>query len=452
MAHKLMEKVLKLFRQRGTISSSRVILALFGGLIVVGTLLLMLPFSYAGEQHVRFIDALFTSTSAVCVTGLVVHDSATAWTPFGQFVILALIELGGLGFVTSVLFFRVLADRGRSIIRRSILRDAVSVPQIGGINQLLSFILSVSLAAELIGAALVAPAFVRDYGLMGIWYAVFHSVSAFCNAGFDILGGHVEFSSLIAYQTDPVVILVTAGLIIFGGIGFLTWDDVRKHGRHIRRYRLQTKLVLAGTFFLLLIPFLLFFYYEFRGIGLKRRLLLSFFCAVTPRTAGFASVDYGVMSESGRLLTGMLMLIGGSSGSTAGGIKVTTLMVVLMATRAVLKQERDTTAFGRRVEPELVRKAFVFFVIYVSLWAIGSLFICVYEEVPALNAMFECASALATVGLSTGITPSLRMRSKLLLIAFMFFGRIGGLTMAYAFSQPASVSAAKYPTERLAVG
>ena len=173
MAHKLMEKVLKLFRQRGTISSSRVILALFGGLIIVGTLLLMLPFSYAGEQHVRLIDALFTSTSAVCVTGLVVHDSATAWTPFGQFIILMLIELGGLGFVTSVLFFRVLADRGRSIIRRSILRDAVSVPQIGGINQLLSFILSVSLAAELIGAALVAPAFVRDYGLMGIWYAVF---------------------------------------------------------------------------------------------------------------------------------------------------------------------------------------------------------------------------------------------------------------------------------------
>ena len=446
------DRILKLFRQRGTISSSRVILALFAGLILVGTFLLMLPFSYAGEQRVRLIDALFTSTSAVCVTGLVVHDSATAWTPFGQAVILMLIELGGLGFVTSVLFFRVLADRGRSIVRRSILRDALSVPQIGGINQLLSFILTVSLATEGIGALLVAPAFVRDYGLIGIWYAIFHSVSAFCNAGFDILGGHVEFSSLIAYQSDPVVILVTAGLIIFGGIGFLTWDDVRRHGRHIRRYRLQTKLVLAGTFFLLLIPFLLFFYYEFRGISLKRRLLLSFFCAVTPRTAGFASVDYGFMTESGRLLTGLLMLIGGSSGSTAGGIKVTTLMVCLMATRAVLLQDRDTTAFGRRIDPDLVSKAFAFFVVYTMLWAVGSMFICVYEEVPALNAMFECASALATVGLSTGITPSLRMRSKLLLIGFMFFGRIGGLTMAYAFSNPESASAAKYPSERLSVG
>lgn len=435
------------------LTSFRMILLSFVFLILTGAVLLCLPFASKGGEGVPFLNALFTSTSAACVTGLVVYDTATKWTLFGKSVIIVLIQIGGLGVVTAAMAIFTLTGKKIGLLPRIAIQDAVSAPQIGSILTFMKFLIAGTFCIEAVGALCLLPFFVGRFGLpMGLGYAVFHSVSAFCNAGFDILGGHVEFSSLIAYQTDPVVILVTAGLIIFGGIGFLTWDDVRKHGRHIRRYRLQTKLVLAGTFFLLLIPFLLFFYYEFRGIGLKRRLLLSFFCAVTPRTAGFASVDYGVMSESGRLLTGMLMLIGGSSGSTAGGIKVTTLMVVLMATRAVLKQERDTTAFGRRVEPELVRKAFVFFVIYVSLWAIGSLFICVYEEVPALNAMFECASALATVGLSTGITPSLRMRSKLLLIAFMFFGRIGGLTMAYAFSQPASVSAAKYPTERLAVG
>lgn len=320
-------KLPKVFTHRN--AGSRIILTFFAALIGVGTLLLMLPFA-SETGGASLLDALFTSTSAVCVTGLTVQDTATFWTPFGKTVILMLVQLGGLGVLTSVLFMSFLADRGKSVVRRNLIKDAISAPQIGGIFNLTRFILTATFAAELIGAIALLPAFTRAYGFIeGSAAAIFHSVSAFCNAGLDILGNQERFASLAAFGGDAGVLLTTTALVIVGGIGFLTWDDLRAHGLRIKRYRLQTKLVLLGTAVLLLVPFLYFFFIEFARLPFGRRLLTSWFSAVTPRTAGFATIDYGTMSDSGLLLTTVLMLFGGSSGSTAGGIKVTTLMVVI---------------------------------------------------------------------------------------------------------------------------
>ena len=449
---RLVEKLLGLVRRNFYASSARVILFIFACLIAVGTILLMLPFASVGPGGASLLDALFTATSATCVTGLVVRDTATFWTPFGKAVILILIQLGGLGVLTSVFFMRQLADRGRSIARRNVIREAISAPQIGGIDKLTQFILKVVIACEVAGAVLCLPVFVPEYGpLRGVLKSVFHSVSSFCNAGFDVLEGHGEFASLTGYHANGYLLVVTAALVFMGGIGFITWDDVRAHGPKWKRYSLQTKLVLTGTAALIIIPFALFALVEFADLPAGERLLAAFFSSITPRTAGFASVDYADMSESGLLLTTMLMLTGGSSGSTAGGIKVTTLMVVLAAALAVIRRRKETTAFRRRIESETVQKALGFFVVYVALLFVGSMVMSLLEQLPVIDTMFECASALATVGLTTGITPTLGTASKLLLIGFMYFGRIGGMTMAYALARPYAKQGT-FPSEPVNVG
>ena len=431
----------------------RMVLAAFLGLILVGTLLLMLPISTMQEGGASFLDALFTATSAVCVTGLIVQNTATFWSPFGKAVILLLIQLGGLGVLTSVFFVSFVADKDASVVRRNIIKDAISAPQIGGILKLGRFILAVTLAVEAIGALILVPVLIHYLGFAdGLTGAIFHSVSAFCNAGIDILPGQAHFSSIALFRTNAPVMLVTSALIIIGGIGFLTWDDVRNHGLAVKRYRFQTKLVLVGTVVLIVLPFLYFFFIENKGVPIGERFLLAWFEAVTPRTAGFATADYGRMSESGQLLTIALMLIGGSSGSTAGGIKVTTLMVVILATMCVIDRRKETVAFNRRIEPEIVRTAFALFAIYVMLLFVGTIVMSGIEHIPVISALFECASALATVGLSTGITPTLGIFSKLMLIGFMYFGRVGGLTLAYAVSHDGPRGVSRHVSERVSVG
>ncbi len=431
----------------------RLILLGFFLVILLGALLLTLPVSSRDGASAPFADALFTATSAVCVTGLVVRDTATGWSHFGQTVIILLIQIGGLGVVTVAAATLILTGRRIGIFQRTTMQDAVSAPQLGGIVRFTKFILSATFAIEGAGAVLLLPVFLREYPAgKAVCFSIFHSISAFCNAGFDLLGEKQPFGSLAPYAGSVAVNLVIAFLIIAGGIGFLTMEDLLRNRFRLRRLKLQTKIILATSALLIAVPFLLFFLFEFQGEPLKERILLSFFQAVTPRTAGFGTCDYGAMSDRGLLVTILLMLTGGAPGSTAGGMKVTTVWVLIAASVACLSQKQDVNGFHRRVDPETVRTALTLSFLYTVLLMCGSLILSYLEGEPVIRTLFECASALATVGLTAGITPSLCLVSKLILIAFMFFGRVGALTLAYSATAVQPVQHMRYPEEKIIVG
>lgn len=434
-------------------SSFQIIILGCLAVILAGTGLLMLPTASAGGQRSSFETALFTSTSAVCVTGLVVKDTASYWSSFGQAVILVLIQIGGLGIVTVAAFIANISGRKMSLIQRSTLQDSISAHQIGGVVKMTTFIFTVVLIVETAGALLLLPVFCSEYGMCGIWMSAFHSVSAFCNAGFDIMGDKTgAFSSLTAYSARAGVVLPVCALIIFGGIGFLTWDDIVSHGFHLKRYRMQSKAILAGTAVLILLPATGLFFGEFSAHPLKERLLLSVFQAVTPRTAGFNTADIASMSGAGRAMTVVLMLIGGSPGSTAGGFKTTTLMVLIANAVSVFRRRKSPQMFGRRIEDETVKTAAALIMLYLLLTFLGALFISVREGLPIGTCVFETASAIGTVGLSMGITSSLGFASHLVLIGLMFFGRVGGLTLLYAAVSSRSTEIAQCPAEKISVG
>ena len=434
-------------------SPFRVIILGFLLVILAGSLLLMLPAATQGGIPTPFLDALFTATSAVCVTGLVIHDTAVYWSRFGQAVILLLIQIGGLGVVTVAGAFAILSGRKIGLMQRSTIQEAIAAPNVGGIVRLTWFILKTALAVELLGALLLSPVFIREFGpLQGIWYGLFHSISAFCNAGFDLMGVRAPFSSLTAYAGHPVVSLVIALLIVIGGIGFLTWEDIRTNRLHVHRYRMQSKVILAVTGALIVLPSLYFFFFEFAHAPAGERVLLSLFQAVTPRTAGFNTADLTAMSQTGQSITTLLMLIGGSPGSTAGGMKTTTLAVLLASALAVCRRRENPHFFNRRISSETVGQASAILMIYLTLFLSGGLVISRLEGLPVLDCLFETASAIGTVGLSLGITPQLGEISRLILIALMFFGRAGGLTLIYAALSRVPCASAKLPQERITVG
>lgn len=434
-------------------SPFRVILLGFTIVILLGSLLLMLPIATRTRTAASPMDALFTSTSAVCVTGLVIHDTAAYWSGFGQFVIILLIQIGGLGVVTVAGAFAILSGRKIGLMQRSTMQEAIAAPHVGGIVRLTGFILKTALAIELLGAAFLFPAFYKEFGLIkGVWYALFHSISAFCNAGFDLMGIKKEFSSLTDYAGDPLVSIVIALLIVVGGIGFLTWEDIHTNKFHFHKYRMQSKVILTVTGILILLPMIYFFFFEFSEKDVHERALLSFFQAVTPRTAGFNTADLTAMSETGQSIMMLLMLIGGSPGSTAGGMKTTTLAVLLASANAVFRRKESPHFFNRRVAGEIVAQAATILVMYLTLFLAGGLIISRIEGLPVLDCLFETASAIGTVGLSLGITPALSSVSYMILIALMFFGRVGGLTLIFAaLSSPSAVNA-RLPQERITVG
>ena len=435
-----------------TMNSFRSILLGFFLLIMAGAVLLSLPAASASHEATPFLDALFTSASASCVTGLVVQNTATHWSSFGKLVILLLIQAGGLGIITVAIATLIVTGKRIGILQRTTMMDAISAPTLGGIIKFTLFILKVTLIAESIGALLLFPVFCRDFGApRAFMFSVFHSVSAFCNAGFDLLGIREAYSSLTAYSGNIAVNGVIMALIVTGGIGFLTWQDLFRSKFRFQRLRLQTKIILAATGVLLLIPALYFFFAEFAAYPMKERILMSLFASVTPRTAGFNTCDYGSMTESGKLITIILMLIGGAPGSTAGGIKVTTFFLLAAASSACMRRADDVNSFGRRIEPDQIRSAFTILILYVSLLLAGAIFVSDVENLPILSCLFECASALGTVGLTTGITPGLGSASRILLISFMFFGRVGGLTFAYASVSLHKYTNKRYPAERVAV-
>lgn len=435
------------------LSSSKIIVLGFAGLIVLGALILMLPVSSRAGVVTPFNEALFTSTSAVCVTGLVVRDTGSYWSAFGQAVILTLIQIGGWGVITVAVSFTMLSGKKVSLMQRSTMQDAISAPQVGGIVRLTRFILTGTVCAELIGAFSMMPVFCKDYGLKGIWMSVFHSVSAFCNAGFDILGTeNNRFTSMTSYADNTLINVVIMLLITVGGIGFLTWDDIRKNKFHVKRYRLQSKIVLITSLILIVLPAIYFFIYDFSSFSIKERLLASFFQSVTTRTAGFNTANLSDMSAASKGIMVFLMLVGGSPGSTAGGMKTTTIAVLILNAISTFRRKEDTEVLGRRIEYSAVKNASTILMMYISLALMGGIIISTIENIPFMDCLYETSSAVGTVGLTLGITSSLGALSQFVLAMLMFLGRVGGLTFIYAAVSNKNQSWSKLPLEKITVG
>ena len=443
----------EIIHQKHRLSSFQIIISGFVGVILLGALLLMLPVSTTEGCITPFNETLFTATSAVCVTGLVVQDTGSYWSGFGQAVILALIQIGGLGVVTVAASFALLSGRKISLMQRSTMQDAISAPKVGGVVRLTQFILRGTFLIELLGAAAMLPVFCRDYGWRGIWMAVFHSISAFCNAGFDILGTENNlYPSLTGYTGSPIINITIMLLIVIGGIGFLTWDDICEHKWHFHRYRVQSKVILVITGFLIVVPAAFLFFMDFSALPTGTQLLVSFFQSVTTRTAGFNTVALSAMSGASKGIMILLMLIGGAPGSTAGGMKTTTLGVLLANAVATFRQRDNAQFFKRRIDCNTVKTASTILTMYLTLFFGGGIFISVYEHLPLSDCLYETSSAVGTVGLTLGITPQLHIPSQIVLIILMYLGRVGGLTLIYATLSGKKAGNAKLPQEKITVG
>ncbi len=426
--------------------------------IVIGTILLLLPAASRAPGAVRFSDALFTSTSAACVTGLVRFDTWTTWTFFGQAVILLLIQVGGLGFMSLAIMIMVMTGKKIGLDFRVMMQNAISAPQVGGIVRVTRFILRGSFLVEGVGAVLLAFYFIPRFGPgQGIWYAVFHSVSAFCNAGFDLMGQVQPGSSMITVSGNWYVNIVLMILITMGGIGFFVWRDLLINRFRFSGLRLQTKIVLSMSAFLVIGGAVMLFLMElgggaYAGMSPGKKVLVSLFQSVTCRTAGFNTVDFSKMSSASHLVMIGLMLVGGSPASTAGGMKTTTAAVQLLTVTSVLKSRREVQAFHRSIEDSTVRTAGCVASLYLLLAVFSAFVLSAVEGVPVLTALFETASAVATVGATMGITGSVGLLSKFILIGLMIFGRAGSLTILCVLSSGEKKIVSKYPAEKVQVG
>lgn len=440
------------------LSAFQIIILSFLVVIFAGTILLFVPAATKAGTSADFMDALFTSVSAVCVTGLVVQDTATYWSVFGQSVIAVLIQIGGIGVVTIAVAIVMLTGRKIGLMQRSTLQYAISAPKVGGVVKLIGFILKLTFFVELVGAVLMAPVFIRLFGVKaGIAYAVFHSISAFCNAGFDLMGVVEPRSSFVAFTGEPLMNIVIMLLIIIGGIGFITWDDVRTNGIHIKKYRMPCKVILCFTCGFVIISFLYFYFVEFgkeqwEYLSGEEKAYAAIFQSVAPRTAGFNTVDTARLSGSGQAITIILMLIGAAPGSTAGGMKLTTVAVLLASAIAVIRRRGDSQFFGRRIDEHAIKDAAAVLIIYLLLFLTGGIIISELEGLALSACLFETASAIGTVGLSLGITSGLCMASKIILMILMFFGRVGGLTIMFAAVTNKNAGGYRLPKESIVVG
>ena len=445
-------------RVRKHLSTFQIIILGFLIVIMTGAILLMLPFSTRDLKGAPFMDALFTATSATCVTGLVVRDTATYWSGFGQAVILTLIQIGGMGVVTLAVVITIISGKKIGLMQRSTMQESIAAPQVGGIVRLTRFIVKTAFAIELLGAVCMFPVFYKDFGTgKGLWYSLWHSVSAFCNAGFDLMGVREQYSSLVSYVANPFVNLVIMFLIITGGIGFLTWHDIRTNKWHFRKYRMQSKIVFVVTAVLLVLPALYFYFIEFSypqwaDLSGAERFWGALFQAVTPRTAGFNTLDLTKMSEPGQAIMTILMLIGGSPGSTAGGMKTTTIAVLLLSMLSVFGRREHVEVFDRRIAGETIKYAAAVLIMYLVFCLGGGILISSIEQLPMLECIFEAGSAIGTVGLTLGLTPDLSLASRIILIVLMYFGRVGGLTVVFAAVSGTKPNVSKAPKEKITVG
>lgn len=437
-------------------NTTRILVFGFAFIILLGAILLSLPFASRNGLEISFLDALFTSASATCVTGLVVFDTWTQFSAFGQLVILLLIQIGGLGFMAIIIFFSLTLGLRIGLRERSLLAEALSFMQVGGVVRFVRRMLIGTALIEGLGAMVLAVKFIPIFGIKnGIWFSIFHSVSAFCNAGFDLMGIREKSSSLTTVYDDPMIVLTIAVLIIIGGIGFIVWNDLVENKFRLRLLRLHTRVVIFSTIFLLLVGTVGFLFYERNGVfslmAPEYKILSAFFQSVTPRTAGFNSIDTSSLSEGSKFITMLLMLIGAGPGSTGGGIKVTTFVVILVTAIASLKGQEDISIWHFRLETETMRKAFCVTVVYLGMTILGILILCAQGEL-FFQAAFECISAIGTVGLSLGITSSLSPVSKIVVIILMFTGRVGSLTFFMAVARSNKVGKIRKPISKLIVG
>ena len=445
-------------QKKAKLSSVQIIALGFFIMIGAGTALLMLPVSSQGPGGASFGDALFAATSASCVTGLVPQDTGTYWSVFGQTVLILLIQVGGLGFMSIATLFLLLLRRRLGLRQREVVVDSISYNQLGGFVPFIRLVFLGTALAEGLGAALLAIRFVPRMGwAKGIYYGVWHSVSAFCNAGFDLMGPcSGEYSSFTAYAGDPLVSLTICALILVGGTGFLVWDDLARNKLRWRRYRLQTKVVLTVNLVLTLGGGALFFFLERNNLGagkpLGEQVLCALFDAVTPRTAGFNSTDTGALTSGSLLLTIIFMFIGGSPGSTAGGVKTTTVFVILLHAFSGVRRERGANAFGRSIGDSARKKSTAVVYTNLLLALAGAVAICAIQELPAAAALFETFSAIGTAGMTMGITRDLVPASRAIIIFLMYCGRVGSISFAVALLEKKATPPVTLPREDITIG
>lgn len=464
-----MEKIKKaVLKVQKKMAASHVMVTGFAAAILLGGILLSLPVCNADGRWLNFLDALFTSCSAVCVTGLVTIVPASQFSLLGKMILLVLIQFGGFGIIACTMGIFVILRKQITIRSRVMLQEGYNMNTLSGLVALLLYVMKGTFIVEGIGAILYSLQFVPQYGFFrGIWYSVFHAVSAFCNAGIDILGD----SSLQVYQTNPLVNAVTVLLIIVSGLGFIVWRDLALTVQRIVKrecsvcralecMRLQTKLALMMTLFLIVGGTVGIFCLEYSNpetlgkLTLGQKWMASLFQSVTTRTAGFFTIPQNLFREESKILSCVLMFIGGSPGGTAGGVKTTTIAILLLTCWSVLKGNLDTECFRRRIYPSVIRTGFAVFTVAFLAVIVGTITLTSIEQVPLVDALYEVTSAVGTVGLTTGLTPGLAFASKLLIIFLMYIGRIGPVTLALLFAGKIGKKKkrVKLPGERIMVG
>ncbi len=441
-------------RRKIKLKNSQLIAVSFIAVILFGTLLLCLPFSSAEGNWTNPVDALFTATTSTCVTGLVVETTATYWSTFGHVVILVLIQIGGIGFMSLMTLVSLFLKRQISLHERRLIFESTGALQMNEVMASFRQLLIGTFVIEGVGAVLLAQRFVPMFGTKrGIWYSIFHSISAFCNAGIDILGEN----SLIGFANDRLVTGTVMFLVVMGGLGFLVWSDLLRHIFRPKKINLHTKLVLSFTAILIVGGALIFFFTEYdnsmKDMSFFERLWNSLFQSVTTRTAGFATVDQATLSEGGSLVSMFLMFIGGSPGSTAGGVKTTTMLVFLLCSWHLAHNREHITIFKRRIDNRIVRQAGAVICLYLALILVATVLICMLEPAMGLReVLYETTSAIATVGLSMNLTPTLGIFSKLILIVLMYTGRLGGLSLFLAITESEEQNPLQRPVEKILIG
>ena len=426
-------------------------------IIIFGALMLMLPISSRTGEWTNFLDALFTSTSATCVTGLIVVDTFTHWSIFGQIIIISLIQVGGMGFLTIAVGFAMLFRQKIGLRQRDLLKESVNAMEIGGIVRLAKKIIAGTVIIEAIGAILLFIRFFPEYGfLKAAYYGIFHSISAFCNAGFDLMGYQTPYNSLCSYVGDPIINLTICGLIIIGGLGFVVWDELIKKKYHWKKYSLHTKLVISCTIVLIVAGTVLLYIFEYNntleGLSLQEKFFASLFGAITPRTAGFNTVDTAALNSSSKFLSIILMFIGGSPGSTAGGAKTTTVVVMFIYILSNLRNTSGSNVFHRSIGSEIIKKAAMVILLNLTLVLAGTIIILATNDFGTEDVLFEVVSGICTVGMTTGITRELNIIGRIVIIFLMYCGRIGSMTFALSLLKRPNEQMTKLPEEKISIG
>lgn len=427
----------------------------FLSLIIIGGIILSLPIASASGRSTDILDSLFTSTSAVCVTGLVTLDTATHWNYFGKTVIIILIQIGGLGFMSFTTLFALILKKKITLRERLLMQEAMNTFGIQGLVRLMRYILIFTFSIEIIGATLYATQFIPQFGVLkGIYYSLFASISAFCNAGFDLMG---NFSSITSYATNITILLNTAALIIIGGLGFSVWSELYNF-KNYKKLSVNTKVVLITTGILVIGGTILMFLFEHgnpKTIGdmsITNQITNSFFASVTTRTAGLNSIPLNDMTGASKFLTMILMFIGGSPGSTAGGIKTTTLAIIVLTLISIIKGREDTEVFGKRIARDTVQKAFLVFMLGIGIVLGVTLILTMTQKAPLESLLFEAISAFGTVGLTLGVTPHLTAIGKIVIMLTMYLGRVGPMTVVLALTRKKKKRDYRYPEDKILIG